>query len=390
MIKTKSRKQKLLINVVRYILVIVFLFTLSGCSDAKKVECSFCNKEIDVSSQFCSFCGEKVPEEVTSNESVQNSENTEAIFDEETEPPKELTIDEKIDLATEYINNGKFQEAMVLLNTIGDSETVRNLKKECEYCWATQDLDNGYKKEAYIAFCMLGDYKDSAEIAKTACVGIEPELYELGTMYYSYGDFEEAQYCFAGAGDYEDAQSYLLQCETMLRFAGVYKSEISKVDYCVIDGNILYLYGFSDEEQGKATCYDFDVVLVEHDGLPCLISVHDQDKTDKRITRYYLIEEDGVLKINDVSQFDYSFDDGYWYKENTVYTKRELDERYAKSMNVPVPTIGMTRDEVRNSTWGEPTDINTTTYAWGTTEQWVYPGYRYIYFENGVVIAISE
>lgn len=58
------------------------------------------------------------------------------------------------------------------------------------------------------------------------------------------------------------------------------------------------------------------------------------------------------------------------------------------------PTIGMTADEVRNSTWGEPDDINKTTNKYGVREQWVYKSYnydnRYIYLENGIVTTIQE
>lgn len=54
------------------------------------------------------------------------------------------------------------------------------------------------------------------------------------------------------------------------------------------------------------------------------------------------------------------------------------------------PEIGMTHDEVIESTWGKPNDINKTTYEWGTTEQWCYYNRRYIYFENGLVTAIQE
>ena len=54
------------------------------------------------------------------------------------------------------------------------------------------------------------------------------------------------------------------------------------------------------------------------------------------------------------------------------------------------PRIGMTKAEVRKSLWGEPEDINKTTTAYGTREQWVYSGYRYIYFENGIVTSIQE
>lgn len=59
----------------------------------------------------------------------------------------------------------------------------------------------------------------------------------------------------------------------------------------------------------------------------------------------------------------------------------------------PDPKIGMTADEVRNSTWGEPSDINKTTTQYSLSEQWVYKydkSYRYIYFTDGVVTGIQE
>lgn len=54
------------------------------------------------------------------------------------------------------------------------------------------------------------------------------------------------------------------------------------------------------------------------------------------------------------------------------------------------PEIGMTADEVRNSTWGEPKEINKTTTKYGVREQWVYSSRRYIYLEDGIVVAIQE
>lgn len=57
------------------------------------------------------------------------------------------------------------------------------------------------------------------------------------------------------------------------------------------------------------------------------------------------------------------------------------------------PSIGMNPDEVRNSTWGEPSDINKTTTKYGVREQWVYRSSmknKYIYFEDGLVTAIQE
>lgn len=54
------------------------------------------------------------------------------------------------------------------------------------------------------------------------------------------------------------------------------------------------------------------------------------------------------------------------------------------------PYIGMTVDEVKNSTWGKPSKINKTTTQYGIHEQWVYSSGRYIYFDNGIVTAIQE
>jgi hypothetical protein len=52
-------------------------------------------------------------------------------------------------------------------------------------------------------------------------------------------------------------------------------------------------------------------------------------------------------------------------------------------------SIGMTKDEVRASSWGRPQNINTSVYRFGTHEQWVYGGGNYLYFENGVLTSIQ-
>lgn len=51
--------------------------------------------------------------------------------------------------------------------------------------------------------------------------------------------------------------------------------------------------------------------------------------------------------------------------------------------------IGMTEDEVRQSSWGRPESVNRTIMANGTHEQWVYSG-GYLYFEDGVLTSIQN
>ncbi len=53
--------------------------------------------------------------------------------------------------------------------------------------------------------------------------------------------------------------------------------------------------------------------------------------------------------------------------------------------------IGMSQQDVLDSSWGRPERVNKTTTAAGTREQWVYRGYHsYLYFENGVLTAIQN
>jgi hypothetical protein len=56
----------------------------------------------------------------------------------------------------------------------------------------------------------------------------------------------------------------------------------------------------------------------------------------------------------------------------------------------PGVTIGMTENQARASSWGHPQHINRTTTARGTSEQWVYGGRNYLYFDNGVLVSIHN
>lgn len=88
------------------------------------------------------------------------------------------------------------------------------------------------------------------------------------------------------------------------------------------------------------------------------------------------------------------FEDGIPYRENVSSQKdlrAEADEETRKlNLRNVEPQIGMTKDDVLLTKWGKPEDINRTTTRYSVSEQWVYSGYRYIYFEDGIVTAIQE
>ena len=73
-----------------------------------------------------------------------------------------------------------------------------------------------------------------------------------------------------------------------------------------------------------------------------------------------------------------------------IYARYSNDANSLKIEKLEKPRIGMTKTEVKNSTWGSPEKINKTTTSYGVHEQWCYSNYKYIYFENGVVTSIQE
>lgn len=53
-------------------------------------------------------------------------------------------------------------------------------------------------------------------------------------------------------------------------------------------------------------------------------------------------------------------------------------------------SIGMNREDVLASSWGKPDSVNRTTTSNTTSEQWVYGGRNYLYFENGKLSTIQN
>ncbi|MEI4770940.1 hypothetical protein WAX74_15060 [Psychrobacillus sp. FJAT-51614] len=53
------------------------------------------------------------------------------------------------------------------------------------------------------------------------------------------------------------------------------------------------------------------------------------------------------------------------------------------------PQLGMTAQQVYDSTWGYPDRTTTSTTSYGVTEMWVYPESNYIHFKDGKVVGID-
>lgn len=83
------------------------------------------------------------------------------------------------------------------------------------------------------------------------------------------------------------------------------------------------------------------------------------------------------------------------YVETRTYGWADIKElaasiKWVEANKKEEPSLNMSAEEVLNSDWGKPKEINKTTTSNGVHEQWVYYGNRYIYLDNGIVTAIQE
>ena len=55
-------------------------------------------------------------------------------------------------------------------------------------------------------------------------------------------------------------------------------------------------------------------------------------------------------------------------------------------------TLGMSEEEVLQSSWGKPDKVNRSHGSWGVHEQWVYRNRvsGYLYFENGKLTSVQN
>lgn len=75
-------------------------------------------------------------------------------------------------------------------------------------------------------------------------------------------------------------------------------------------------------------------------------------------------------------------------KEAEEEAKRIAEEKARKKREGV--RIGMTKQDVLDSSWGKPNYINKTTTKYGVHEQWVYGGGNYLYFDDGILTAIQD
>lgn len=183
--------------------------------------------------------------------------------------------------------------------------------------------------------------------------------------------------------DYEEPEDSLQEIDVVQEFQGVYAGSSYKQGdrYFAVDGLKSYLY---DSDGNIIVSYD--LVVNTYDNQYCMVEKLYKDGYNDNIVYAFMYNEDGQpqrykVKVNSDNEIESVIE--------ALQSKTD-NKQFEEEFNRIPPAIGMTAEAVRNSTWGEPKDINKTTFAWGTSEQWVYPNCKYIYLDNGIVTAIQE
>lgn len=312
---------------------------------------------------------------------------------------EEVTKQEIYDQAVEAYNNEKYDEAIPLFDSVNSEfEDAKYYKSICRYYVALNLMEEGDYYEAQQQLDkVISSSLDSINILEgedinTLSAICCPKIVEEGLKAF-------------GQRDYQKAYDYLKYASRKPQYV-----DITQFEH---EDDLLKMW---DTTRGKwlpidsvnndyIQITDTEMIVSSsklHSGTYGYIlkSITDYDKYLGYQTYDYLVSEDGIIRLKLTSYGRGSsseFEDTQngstikMYLEGSSYleTQKKIEE-YKAAQEKKEPQIGMTQEEVKASTWGSPTKVNKTTYRWGVWEQWCYPNYKYIYFENGYVTIISE
>ena len=267
-----------------------------------------------------------------------------------------------------------------------DEKTIEETEQYITYREAVCQENAGEYCDAYYSFKRCEGYQDSDTQAQNIFDNHKDVFYELAKENYEKGttyDFLFAQKQFEMLDDYKDSKEYLDKIMVIPDFEGVYAgSHYTQGDrYFEVDG----LRGYMCDSDGQIIISQ-KLVVGKYNNQYCMVTVLEEQGYNNNETFAFIYNENGEpqrckVRVDDNNEIISVIE---------MHQKKTDSTQFYEEFNRKPPAIGMTAEEVRKSTWGEPEKINKTTYSWGVEEQWCYSGYRYIYLENDTVTAIQE
>ena len=293
-------------------------------------------------------------------------------------------------IAKQLIAQGQYSDAIDMLGVVYGYTDTLELINEAKYGIAMDFFASGNTKDA---FEILYGFKDSENYSEDIMMCIEQDnkaVFDFAEELYEDAQFENALEIFNmlnKSESSEELKNYIWYCKEYIKIQGYWYNERDKNKYVVVDGNTITIHGSIISE---ATMKEYNNHIIG-DGSYSIKPTILVNKTTNEL--YLKFEIDNASKDVTIRPPIGSDSLGFVRKYQkgeqdiiliSVYLKDDAQSPYWRVE----PQIGMTADEVRSSTWGNPKKKDT--YSWGVKEQWVYSGYRYIYLEDGIVTSISE
>lgn len=274
--------------------------------------------------------------------------------------------------AIEIYDSGKYDEALTVFEHLNYMDSLQYAEK-CNYEIGVELFDNRKYKEAVTYLVKSNDKKAYRFLNK--CSQEEPQyVYEMAKKYYEKGDVEKALVLFENLKEYQDSEQYKRASALLKTGQGSWYADNLFLSV-EIEGNVIRLYNFPDLYQEKYTLNYNPLVI------------------NGRMQQDFDLEPGVTVEITEDSVFFLSCKEAPCLAIS-LYSPDKIKEKRTKEKGADIntdtkPEIGMTKDQVLNTSWGKPNRINTTENAWGIHEQWCYSGQRYIYFDDGIVTTIQ-
>lgn len=276
-------------------------------------------------------------------------------------------------------DEGHYITALNYINQIEEKEQFKEIEIDCLWNRANNEYDEGNYLQAITYLDKIGDLTELEDNGVLADELLQKSLQAYGMDLFNSGDFNSAVKYLKRLDPKDDMINETIDIAMFMdKLQGVWYSDGSRSGHEYngwTETQILYASNgavmfTNDWEMNKIyeQIYVKGTILYlesQAPGLEYEIRMYFQDDNLVRV-------EPGDKEFNEADKL-------------FTYEKVESFPEPAKK-----PSIGMTAQEVLDSTWGKPEKINKSTYTWGVTEQWCYSGYRYIYLEDGIVTSISE
>lgn len=330
------------------------------------MRCYNCGYENNDNSKFCNECAATLYDDIDEN----TKENIEELYQDINK-----IIEPNIIKATMEENNQvvkKRGKIIILIITICIAIGLTFIGLNLNYSSKVRQADEDMNQKDYDKAVAL--YNEALNIFNKS--DTQSKLSEAKDLQISKEAYDE------GMRDYESKGYYsaFLELKNVIeKDTDDYENAIQKQEEC----KNLYTADKIAEAKKDALDNRYDVAITCLDNI-LRLDPQNSDVLDLR-SQYDLAKKKAQQEADEKAKADAEVKKA----EETQKAEQAKQADIAKRKSEGV-RIGMTKDEVLASNWGQPKSINKTTSTYGTHEQWVYGGNNYLYFDNGILTSFQN